>query len=70
VRVHLAGEHAAEFELLELFADAADLADHVAERRVVLLLDRELVQLRGLVERLADAVELVDDGFELGALAA
>jgi hypothetical protein len=70
VRVHLAGEHPAEFELLELLADAAELADHVAERPVVFLFDRELMELRGLVERLADTVELVDDGFELGALAA
>jgi hypothetical protein len=70
VRVHLAGEHAAELEPLEVLADSAELADHVAERGVVIFLDGERVQLRGLVQRLADAVELVDDGFELGALAA
>jgi hypothetical protein len=70
VRVHLAGEHAAELEPLVLLAHAAELTDHVSERGVVLLLDGELVQLRRFVERLAHAIEPVDHGFELGALAA
>jgi hypothetical protein len=70
VRVHLAREHAAELESLELLRQALDLADDVAERAGVFFLARELVQLAGFVERLLDAVQSRDDGFELGALAA
>ena len=70
MRVHLAREHAAELEQLELLGDACDLADDVGERARVLLLARELVQLAGFVERLLDAVQRRDDGLELGALAA
>ena len=70
VRVHLAGEHAPELEHLELLGDAVDLADDVVERARILLFARELMQLACLVERLLDAVQRRDDGFELGALAA
>jgi hypothetical protein len=45
------------------------LADDVVERAGVGFLARKLVQLAGLVERLLDAVQRGDDGFELGALA-
>jgi hypothetical protein len=45
------------------------LADDVVERARVLLLGRELVQLAGFVERLFDAIQRRDDGFQLGALA-
>jgi hypothetical protein len=44
--------------------------DDVLDGALVLRLDRELVQLAGFVERLLDAVQRRDDGFELGALAA
>jgi len=37
---------------------------------LILLLRRELVQLRGLAERFVDASERADDGFERRALAA
>jgi hypothetical protein len=70
VRVHLAREHAAELEYLELLRQVLDLAYDVAEGAGVVFLARELVQLAGFVERLLDAVQRSDDGFELGALAA
>jgi len=70
VRVHLAREHAAELEYLELLRQIFDLADDVAERARVFFFASELVQLAGFVERLLDAVQSGDDGFELGALAA
>jgi hypothetical protein len=70
VRVHLAGEHAAELEHLELFRQVRDLADDVAERVGIIFLARELVKLARLVERPLDAVQRGNDGFELGALAA
>ena len=70
MRVHLAREHAAELEQLELLRDVLDLADEIAERALVLFLACEVVQLAGLVERLLDAVQRRDDAFELCALAA
>jgi hypothetical protein len=70
VRVHLAREHAAELEQLELLRQVADLANDVTERARVLFLARELVKLAGFVEGLVDAVQRRDDGLELGALAA
>ena len=70
VRVHLAREHAAELEHLELFRQVLDLTDDIVERARVFFLARELVELAGLVERLLDAVQRPDDGFELGALSA
>jgi hypothetical protein len=70
VRVHLAREHPAELEHLELFRQVLDLADDVVQRGSVFFLARELVELAGLVERALDAVQRRDDGLELGALAA
>jgi hypothetical protein len=69
VCIHLAGEHAAELERLDLSLDAQHLADHVVQRALVGFLARELGQLRGFVERLVDAAERPDDGFELRAFA-
>jgi phosphate uptake regulator len=70
VRIHLAREHAAELEQLELLREVFDLADEIVERARVFFLARELVELAGLVERLLDAVQRGDDGLELRALAA
>jgi hypothetical protein len=69
VRIHLAGEHAAEFERLDVSLDALYLTDHVVQRALVGFLARELGQLRGFVERLVDATQRPNDSFELGALA-
>jgi hypothetical protein len=68
VRVHLAGEHPAELERLDLSGQALYLTDDVLQRALVGFLARELRELRGLVERLVDAAERRDDGFELRAL--
>jgi hypothetical protein len=69
VRVHLAGEHAAELERLDLPRDALHLTDDVVQRALVGFFTRELGELRGFVERPVDAAECRDDGFELCALA-
>jgi len=45
------------------------LAHDVRERALILLLGRELVQLRGLTERPVDAAERAYDDFERRALA-
>jgi hypothetical protein len=67
--IHLAGEHAAELERLDLPRDALHLTDHVAQRALVGFLAGELRELRSFVERLVDATQRPDDGFELRALA-
>jgi hypothetical protein len=69
VRVHLAGEHPAELERLDLPRDAFHLTDHVVQRALVGFLARELRELRGLIERPVDATQRSDNAFELGALA-
>jgi hypothetical protein len=70
VRVHLAREHAAELEGLDLLGLALDEIDDVLESALVLLLGGELVQLAGLIEGLLDAIQRRDDAVELGALLA
>jgi hypothetical protein len=70
VRIHLACEHAAELEQLELSGYGLDLSDHVTQRARVLLLGRELVKLAGLIQRLLDALQRRDDRLELGTLSA
>jgi hypothetical protein len=69
VRVHLAGEHAAELERFDLPRDTLHLTDHVVQRALVGFLAGELGELGGLVERPVDAAERRDDCFELGAFA-
>jgi len=69
VRIHLAGEHAAELERLDLACDALHLTDDVVQRAVVGFLASELGELGGFVERLVDAAKRCDDGFQLAALA-
>ena len=70
VRVHLAREHAAELEALELLRDASDLTDHVGERVLSCSSAASSCSSRGLAERFVDAPERADDGFERRALAA
>jgi hypothetical protein len=69
VRVHLAREHALEFELLHLGVDAAEVGLDRARGAFVVLGLREVEQLAGLGQSVAQLVEGRDDGVELGALA-
>jgi hypothetical protein len=69
VRIHLAREHALELELLDVLLDGGEVALHIAHGRFVVLLDREVQQLAGIAEAVADCVQRGDDGIELGALA-
>jgi hypothetical protein len=54
VRIHFAGEHAAELERLDLSLDALHLTDHVVQRAHVGFVASELRELGGFVERLVD----------------
>ena len=70
VRVHLAGEHPAELERLDLPRDALDLTDHVARA-----CSRRASSRASSCSSAASSSDLstrpsvADDGFELGALA-
>jgi hypothetical protein len=68
--IHLAGEHAAELEPLDLRRNALNQACKVGEGAGVLLFARQLEQLGRFVERLIDVANRGDDRLELGALAA
>jgi hypothetical protein len=69
VRIHLAREHPAELERLDLPRDAFHLTDHVVQRALVGFLASELRELGGLVERPVDAAQRRNDGLELRAFA-
>jgi hypothetical protein len=70
VRVHLAAEHALEFELAHLALYGRQLALHFAGGRLVVLGFGELQQLDGIPYRAAGGVDLFDFAGELGPLAA
>ena len=69
MRVHLAAEHALELELAHALLEAGGIPLDVLRRRFVVLAFGELEQLRGIRDGLAGAVELLELGGELGALA-
>jgi hypothetical protein len=70
VRIHLAAEHALQFELAQLRLDGRQLAFDVAGDRLVVVGLGKREQLDGIVDGRGRAVQLLDLGGELGALAA
>jgi hypothetical protein len=70
VRVHLAAEHPLQLELADLRLDGGQLALDVARDRLVVIGLGEREQLDGVVDGRGRAVQLLDLGGELGALAA
>jgi len=70
VRVHLAGEHALEFELRDLAFQAAHVLLDRLDGALVGLGLCQLEQFPGFRDPAAQPVERPDDRFELGALAA
>jgi hypothetical protein len=69
VRIHLAAEHALEFQAAHVGLERADIALDRAGGRLVALELSELEQLRGIAERGADAVELLELGRQARTLA-
>ena len=61
VRIHLAGEHATELELLEVSLDPCEVRIHTLRRGFVVFLDGHVEQLGGVVQGCADAVQHGDD---------
>jgi hypothetical protein len=70
VRVHLAREHALEFELGDVALEARGVELDGPDRALVGLRLGEIEQLDGLVQAATQPVERADDSLELGALAA
>jgi hypothetical protein len=70
VRIHLAAEHPLELELAHLRFDGRQLALDVAGDGLVVIGLGEREQLDGIVDGRGGAVQLLDLGGELGALAA
>jgi len=70
VRIHLAGEHAQELELLHFVRELKAVGFDGLERLLVVLIRREREELGGFAEVLTDALERVDDFAEARALAA
>jgi len=61
VRVHLAGEHAAELESLGALLQQVEVGDDRFGRTCVLLGDREVEQLARFVQRAGQGSERFDD---------
>src|SRR5690606_8114105 len=70
VGVHLAAEHAAEFQLLEDFAQALDFGDDVVHRSFVIFLGSHFQQIPGIGQAAGEVVDGFDDLRQHGALAA
>jgi hypothetical protein len=68
-RIHPAGEHALELERLGTLLESGDVGDDRLRGVLVALGCGEIEQVGGLVERLADALQLADDLLQAGTLA-
>jgi hypothetical protein len=70
VRIHLAGEHAPELELLHFVLELKAVGFDGLECLLIVLFRRELEELGGFGEALTHSLERVDDFAEARALAA
>ena len=64
MRIHLATEHALEFEPAHRGFEVARLAPDFARRRLVVFRLGEIEQLGGIRDRVRSAIELIDVGGE------
>ncbi len=69
-RIHLAGEHALEFELLDFRAEILDVVGDGRGRAFVVFADRKIEQIAGLAERIGQRADAADDALEIRALLA
>jgi hypothetical protein len=69
VRIHLAGEHALELQLLHVLLEQPEVALDGARGGFVVLLDGEAEQLVGVLQTVAEAIERAYDLLEASALA-
>jgi hypothetical protein len=69
-RIHLAGEHALELELLDFRREVVDVGGNRRDRALVVLADRQIQQVAGLAERTGQRADAADDAIEVRALLA
>ncbi|GAC1299296.1 MAG: hypothetical protein NVS9B2_11350 [Steroidobacteraceae bacterium] len=70
MRVHLAGEHALKFELLDLETQPVDIGLDSLHRAKVGLFGRQFQKLRRIAQSALEAIQTAYDLLELGALPA
>jgi hypothetical protein len=70
VRVHLAREHALEFELLDLEGQTFDIGLDFLARPGIRLRGGQLQEFRGIGQGALQAIQAADDLLELGAFPA
>jgi hypothetical protein len=70
VRVHLAGEHALEFDLLDVRGEPVEVGGNRLGGAVVLLRFGQVEQFAGAVQAIAERADPVDDLVKRGALLA
>jgi hypothetical protein len=68
--IHLAGEHALEFELLDFRRKTVDVVCDCRNRAFVVLAEREVEQIAGFAERIGQRADAADDAIEACALLA
>jgi len=68
VRVHLAGKHALEFEMLDIARQTVDIGFDLFGSLQIGFLGCKVDELRGIVQSALQFVETVDDLFELRTL--
>jgi hypothetical protein len=69
VRIHLAGKHAVEFQLLDVALERREIAFDRLCSRFVVLFDGQVQQLAGVLQAVAHAIERSHDLLQAGAFA-
>ena len=70
VGIHLAAEHAAEFQFLEDFAQALDFGDDIVHRTFVVFFGGHFQQVAGVTQAAGEVIDGFDDLRQHGALTA
>jgi hypothetical protein len=67
-RIHLAREHALEFQLLDFGGKVVDVIGDRGDRALVVLAEREIEQIAGFAERIGQRADAADETIERRAL--
>jgi hypothetical protein len=68
--VHLAGEHALEFELFDARGKLVDVVRDRCDRAFVVFVDRKIEQIAGFGQRVGQTADAADDALEARAFLA
>jgi hypothetical protein len=69
-RIHLAREHALEFEFLDFRGQRLDVVGDRRDRALVVLAEREIEQVARFAERVRQRADAADDAIEIRAFLA